>query len=330
MMKSILSLTIAIALCAIHAAVATTVAIKELGQGGVLHRTSSSSSPTTSAGGVMSFWKSTHDADENGVTREYRTVQYPGMSVVTDLFSRPKGGIILGLTGPEVDLDSMPTVALLLQQEEAVTGHFYLAGNQGRKLMRHMNAPHLSSGEFIPLVKVKGKEVIVKEGNRLESLSVHIQDKKEAAAVDESIRLMIESVQEEAKKSGSTILLHVVVDQEEEDVARGRRRLVAVDDGTHRQLAENQGNNQNNNNQNNKQGQQQNQQGSYQIPGYYDDNNNFVTPFRTIFQIQYYNVVQWTALGLFTILFAANYMTMNMPLMPDTLLFGESAKMVAE
>jgi hypothetical protein len=31
-----------------------------------------------------------------------------------------------------------------------------------------------------------------------------------------------------------------------------------------------------------------------------------------------------------TILASANYMTMYMPLMPDTLLFGESAKMVAE
>lgn len=320
-MKSIFSLSITAALYASHSAQATTVAIKELGQGGVLHKTSPAS-PTSSAGGVMSFWKSMHDADDNGVTREYRTVQYPGMSVVPDLFSRPNGGIILGLTGPEVDLASMPTVASLMEQDDIANGHFYLVGNQGRKLMRHLNAPHVASGEFVQLVESKGKEAVAKEGNKLEVLSVHVEDTQEAAAVDESIRRLIQSVQEEAKKAGSSIVLHVVVDQEEEEVSRGRRRLVAVDEESRRQLAENQGNNQN-------QG-QQNDEGTYQIPGYYDDNNNFVTPFRTIFQIQYYNVVQWTALGLFTILFAANYMTMNMPLMPDTLLFGESAKMVAE
>lgn len=318
-MKSISSLAITAALYVVHTAHATTVAIKELGQGGVLHKTSSAS-PTTSAGGIMSFWKSTHDADDNGVTREYRTVQYPGMSVVPDLFSRPNGGIIIGLTGPEVDLASMPTVASLLQQEDVSTGHLYLVGNQGRKLMRHLNAPHVAAGEFLQMVESKGKDVVVKEGNSLEVLSVHIDDKQDTAAIDDSIRRMIATVEEEAKKSGSTIVLHVVVDQEEEEVAHGRRRLVAVEEETHRQLAEN-----NNNNQG-----EQNNEGTYQIPGYYDDNNNFVTPFRTIFQIQYYNVVQWTALGLFTILFAANYMTMNMPLMPDTLLFGESAKMVAE
>ena len=51
---------------------------------------------------------------------------------------------------------------------------------------------------------------------------------------------------------------------------------------------------------------------------------------RTIFQIQYYNVVLWTALGLVLVLVTSLYMMMYMPLMPDTLLFGQSAKMVGE
>jgi len=119
---------------------------------------------------------------------------------------------------------------------------------------------------------------------------------------------MLKSLANEAEKAVSTIIVHLVIDDED---STARRRLLTEEQ---RKLEEDGDNN----------------EYSYSIPGYYDDENNFVTPFKTIFQIQYYNVVQWTAIGLFTILLAANYMTINMPLMPDTLLFGESAKMVAE
>ena len=54
-----------------------------------------------------------------------------------------------------------------------------------------------------------------------------------------------------------------------------------------------------------------------------------VTP-KSIFQIQYFNVVLWTAVGLTAMLFVAIGMTISMPLEPDTLLFGESAKIVGE
>ena len=49
-----------------------------------------------------------------------------------------------------------------------------------------------------------------------------------------------------------------------------------------------------------------------------------------MFQIQYFNIVLWTAIGLAAILFFSIFLMMYMPLMPDTLLFGESAKLVAE
>merc|ERR1712157_194768 len=63
--------------------------------------------------------------------------------------------------------------------------------------------------------------------------------------------------------------------------------------------------------------------------GYYNDYGEWVTNYRTIFQIQYYNVVLWTTVGLFTLAYVSNVMLVNMPLMEDTLLFGESAKMAA-
>ena len=64
--------------------------------------------------------------------------------------------------------------------------------------------------------------------------------------------------------------------------------------------------------------------------GYYNAYGEWVTPYKTMFQIQYFNVVLWTAVGLIIVLLFSVYLMMNMPLMADTLLFGESAKMSFE
>jgi hypothetical protein len=45
-----------------------------------------------------------------------------------------------------------------------------------------------------------------------------------------------------------------------------------------------------------------------------------------MFQIQYFQVVLWTSLALVAIVYYSIYMMVNMPLMADSLLFGESAK----
>jgi hypothetical protein len=311
MVRSIISLAIASALSA-FCADATTVAVMELGKGGVLHRTSSSS-PTTSAGGIVSFWKSTHDADSKGNTREYRTVQFPEMTVVPDIFSRADGGVVVGVTGAAVDLSLMPTLASLVEEDGAALGHFHVEGKNGRKLLKHVNAPLVNAQDFSRVAGSKFQAAVTKEGNLLESVLVHVDDKEEAAAVDASLARMLKSLDEEAKKLGSTIVVHLVLDNED---TTARRRLLTEE---RRKIEEN-----------NDQEEDENSDYTYTIPGYYDSSGNFITPFKTIFQIQYYNIVQWTAIGLFTILLAANYMTINMPLMPDTLLFGESAKMVAE
>ena len=311
-MRSFLSFAITAALSAL-AADATTVSILEMGKGGVVHKTSSTSE--TSAGGVMSFWKSTHDADSNGNTRPHRTAQYPNMSVVPDIFSRADGGVVIGVTG-EVDLESMPYLASLVDEDKsAAVGHFAVPGKSGRKLMKHLNAPHVQADAFVNTAESKVQATMSAKGNTLNSVSVNVGSKDDAAAVDASLRKLLKDLEAQASKAGSTIVVSVVVDKADEKVEMHHRR----------RLEDAQGNNNNNNANNNNNGDY-----TYEIPGYYDDNGNFVTPWRTIFQIQYYNIVQWTAVGLFTILFAANFMTVNMPLMPDTLLFGESAKMVAE
>jgi hypothetical protein len=64
--------------------------------------------------------------------------------------------------------------------------------------------------------------------------------------------------------------------------------------------------------------------------GYYNAYGEWVTPYKTMFQIQYFNVVLWTSVALVLVLFFTVYLMINMPLMADTLLFGESAKMAGD
>lgn len=81
------------------------------------------------------------------------------------------------------------------------------------------------------------------------------------------------------------------------------------------------GNNDNNNGQN---------QNGYYGYGYYDAYGNWVTPYKTMFQIQYFQIVLWTSVSLVVLLFYVIYKMIDMPLLPDTLLFGESAKAVGD
>lgn len=275
-------------------ATATTVSVLELGASGTVHSTAATS-PLTSSNGILSFWKSIHSADSAGVPRKHSVSQYPGMTVVPDLFSKPAGGLVIGVFG-DVTLEDMPVLSNLLEEESSV-GQFHVRGEHGRTLMRLSNAQAVPSEDFASALATKAASAVSKEtGNRLDAISVRVGD--DSKDIDASLGRMLESISQSAREAGSSVIVHIV-----------------IEDGKRRRLEDN-----NNGD----------DAANYEIPGYYDDNGNFHTRFRTIFEIQYFNVVLWTALGLMTILASANYMTMYMPLMPDTLLFGESAKMVAE
>jgi len=60
--------------------------------------------------------------------------------------------------------------------------------------------------------------------------------------------------------------------------------------------------------------------------GYVNDYGEYVIIYKSMFNIQYFNIVLWTSLGLLTVFGVSTYMMLTMPLLPDTLLFGESAK----
>lgn len=291
MSKSILALGIA-ALATVTDA--STIAVLEFGKGGVVHRSAASSTKSTPQG-VMSFWRSLHEAGSDGEPRKEKATQVPGMSVVPDLFSRADGGVVVGIVGNAVDLDSMPNLAGII--EDAV-GHIQTEGSQGKQIMGKMSSKPLSAADFEKSFESKANAALTTAGNKLEAVSVQIDEALEAAGVDVSISNILKQIAQEANASGSTIVVHLVIDNDDLD---NRRRL---EDGG------NDGGNQN---------------------AYYDYSEIMAdSNYKTIFQIQYYNIVLWTALGLAGTLLAVNLMTMYMPLMPDTLLFGESAKMVAE
>jgi hypothetical protein len=297
-MKFFFALSLATCLVSVSA---TTVAVLELGRGGTVHKVTASS-PTSSTNGVLSFLQTVHDASHDGNQRKTRATQYPGMNVVPDIFSRPNGGVVIGIYGEGTNnLQDMPTVASFLSEESSSKGYFHVEGDESRRLMRSINASPVKVAEFGETLSAKSRDALQTTANKIESVAINVASSEEAGLVDAHINRMLVDLADQANEAGATILVHLVVDDQR---TSSRRRLAEEDNGE--------------------------DGSSYEIPGYYDDNGNFITPYRTIFQIQYYNICLWTAIGLFTIFVSANLITVNMPLMPDTLLFGESAKMVAE
>ena len=126
-----------------------------------------------------------------------------------------------------------------------------------------------------------------------------------AAEADQKVAQVLSELKSMAESSGQTLVVHLVV--EGEATTSRRRRLEENRQGEN--------------------GDQQQQEGNQFGYGYFDQNGNWVTPYKSMFQIQLFNVVLWTSIGLVVLIFFVIYLMMNMPLEPDTLLFGESAKL---
>lgn len=294
----------------------TRVAVIELGKAGTVQNTDSPD-PLTTVAGVTSFWSALHSPG--------RRLQYAGMALVPDLFNRADNGVVLGLKGTGVDLDLMPfTHSLLSDEGGRPVGHLEVNGNKVRALLDKVPGSEIvDSSDLVPSCKSHAKSpgltgVMTLVGN------------SEGAIADAQLRDLITGLDEEATTAGKTIVLHLVV-EEEEDAARRRvlsRRLEGEDEeeGEGEKQEENQNENQDVNGNN---GNPQQNNGFYGY-GYYNSYGEWVTPYKTMFQIQYFNVVLWTSIGLTVILFFTVFLMLNMPLMPDTLLFGESAKLVGD
>jgi len=276
----------------------TTVAVMEFGKGGSVRRTNSANT-SSSVSGVASFWSAMHSPN--------RGLQYAGMNVVPDLFNKAESGVIVGLMGSGLDLASMPTVSNIVQGEgQGVIGHMEIKGEKGAALLKKAPTKAFST-ENLSSVQAE---------NGAQAFKVDVNDFN-AAKVDAQVDSLMKSLKKQAESSGKTVVLHLVVEEEE---GAARRRALA------RRLNEDEESGEENNN-----GEEGEEEGQSAYYGYgYWNNGVWVTNYKTIFQIQYFNIVLWTSIGLVIILGYSTYLMVYMPLMADTLLFGESAKMMGE
>jgi hypothetical protein len=327
---TILILKPVILLAALSAAsAATSVAVLEFGsKRGSVRRTVSADRVDTTVAGVHSFLNALH--------RNRRGLQHAGMPLVPDLFTRSDLGIVLALKGDGVDLAKMPVVSSLLEEdvigkkESAVVGHLEMEGSKCHALMNKVGDVKKATSPSEMSMAVKAQT----EGKGLVGVETTV-DAANVQGIDASVNELMQNLQEWAEASGKTIVLHLVVEEEGGSSRRRARSLSASSSAasTSTTLNQNERAPPRRRLEDENAGEQyanaaQGSYNGYYGYGYYNAYGEWVTPYKTMFQIQYFNVVLWTALGLVAALVFVIYLMIYMPLEPDTLLFGESAKLV--
>jgi hypothetical protein len=182
-------------------------------------------------------------------------------------------------------------------------GHFYLDGARCHSLVSQLDEwKDVEPGTM-------QKSALEALSKSLSGMKIVVDSEESAVNVDREIGSVLGDLKKMAEEKDMKIVVHLIVEQNQEV---SRRRLS-------RQLEE-QGENV----------QDAKEYNGYYGYGYYNDYGEWVTPFKTMFQIQYFNVVLWTSVGLALALFYTIFLMVHMPLEPDTLLFGESAKFVGD
>eukprot|EP00526_Cylindrotheca_closterium_P014881 CAMPEP_0113617280 /NCGR_PEP_ID=MMETSP0017_2-20120614/8693_1 /TAXON_ID=2856 /ORGANISM="Cylindrotheca closterium" /LENGTH=288 /DNA_ID=CAMNT_0000526659 /DNA_START=50 /DNA_END=916 /DNA_ORIENTATION=- /assembly_acc=CAM_ASM_000147 len=280
------SLLLTAALALASVDAATKVAVIELGPSGMVHRTNAAY-PETSAAGVTSFFQALHG----------RKLQKSGMTVVPDLFNKPESSVVVSISG--ADLENMPQLNAMMTNDEETVGHLKCHGKKSKSILKGVGK--VNSVEDISSLK-ESVESKAKESG-LSGVSFEVADKEQASEVDAQVSGMIKDMKKSCKENGNKVVLHLMVEDVTEDEGNEYTR--------HRRLQEDDGDEENN---------------GYYGYKYYNAYGELITTYRTMFQIQYFNVVLWTSLGLFFTVIYSFTLMVGMPLMPDTLLFGESAK----
>ncbi len=213
-----------------------------------------------------------------------------GMSVVPDIFTKADAGVVVGIHGAEVFVSAMPTaMALVGDGAENVVGHVHVAGQVAGDLVNRASKDAASISEKDEFGRHLQQTVERAVGGleEMEAVSLVVDGAESAAEADAQLGRMLASLKEKAVASGKTVVVHLVVEEQT------RRRL-----------------------------QEENEQ---------NYNNNADSGYsygqKTMYEIQTFNVITWTAVGLVVLLFMVMSAFIGMPLMPDTLLFGEAGKM---
>lgn len=338
----------------------TTIATLEIGSGGTVHRSSSSSltSHYTTLQAVSSFWNALHDLTPTSSTSsKSKKLIPPGLSMVPDLFQKPNHGIFVGLNLVDMtdeELSTMTTLQSILNSNDKinndnnVVGFLDVKGSHMKQLLNHDDADTSECCvEFGNQLDMSVDQVLTNsnsngssngsETNPMVSLRMSQRTKGSAKEADDHIQRMLQLLlhttqQQQPQQDSWTVLVHFIIEQTGARTPSLQHHLQPLPPksstsstySTSRRLEEeNYQDNPDDTAQTNSNG------GSiYYGYGYYDENGNWYTPYRTINQMQYFQVTLWSALGLLLMVFVSMGKMVNMHLMPDTLLHGESAKTV--
>jgi hypothetical protein len=278
---------------------ATHVAVLEFGNKGSVHASQSPNEVTTVLG-VSSFWDALHNKKRN--------LQHSGLTVVPDLFNRPDDGLVIAFNAEDVTLENMPFVQKVFSGENpSVVGVMKTRSTSLKDVLS--GVPNLEN------VDLNALSAACKNHLDADGFSGFLIESS-TDNVDSSLAKALNEIQSFAETEKKTIVVHVVINMAE---LSSRRRLS-------RQLEEQNANQENAA----AEGDNNKEFSGYYGFGYYNSQGEWVTPYKTMFQIQYFNVVVWTSVGLAIVLFFVIGLMVYMPLEPDTLLFGESAKFVGD
>jgi len=307
-MRSILSLGLT-AMVASTSSAETTIAILEFGPGGSIHRTTSvadSNNSNTPAAAIVSLWNALHKQSSSSPSspKQRQLSNHPaGLSVVPDLFTKADAGIILGLQTKS--LVSMPTARSLLESnvveedmDNNVVGHVSSTSSSRELVQLASSSKELETMTAIDEISTRLQSTAEKAAagsgvggvmSTMDTLFVTMDNDNDAALVDEQLGRILTTLKNDAARSGKTILLHLVIEEE------GRNNQ-------HRRLEDN------------------------ADADASSSSSSSYTNQKSMYEIQSFNLYLWTSVGLFVIISMVMSAFIAMPLMPDTLLFGETAK----
>ena len=228
--------------------------------------------------------------------------------MVPDLFTRPDAGVVIGLRAES--LKSMPNAASLLSDDSPdnnVVGRLRVPGSVGMELVK-LASPK-DDAEVVEVGEDAGRRLLSTAeaaargepsgGNGIEALLLVVDAANAdaaAAAADEQLERMLITLKDRAAASGKTVVLHLVVEQEGGSGAPAStsgRRLQEEDADANANA----------------------------------NANSYSSNQKSMYEIQSFNLYLWTSVGLFVVVAMVMSAFIDMPLFPDTLLFGEAGKM---
>lgn len=304
----------------------TTVTILEFGKGGTIHTSANTvnnaASITTTPAAMTSFWKAMHPSKDG----KYSSHGYAGMSVVPDLFTKADLGVIVGLGGNVAGYleDSMPTAMALLNGADGKVGQVKISGHVANTLVKGMSDSKSAAAVVTDKDDFGRRLSSTTTANErsLDAMSLQIMDEVDAKEADAQLRQLIQRLKDEADASDKTVVVHLVVETVTPGVVATSSRRRLQEDEEEGQEGEQNNEEQNNENQ---EGDENNDAQNQQ-----DGENGYTTyayNYKTMYEIQTFNVITWTAVGLVVIVFSVMGAFIGMPLYPDTLLFGFSSKL---